>query len=288
MATLILAAALLLYVASAAAYVAAFVRPSTLCARSALALAAAGFLVQTVAIALGCAETQGRHLLTVAGAAGLVGWLVAGAFLVGQRALRKPAAGALALPLVLAAALPEAFVPLDTTGAGPLLADAPALRLHVMTAAGGIALLALACAVGLMFLLQERELKGKRFGPLLSRLPPLHVLDRANAVLLAVGFGAFTVAVASGALVARSAWCTLWEWDGQRIASVLVWAVFGAMVLGRRAGNHGRRQAVMTIAAFALVLTTLVGVRQLGTTRHAALDAMPAVACVGGLERPRW
>lgn len=112
-------------------------------------------------------------------------------------------------------------------------------------------------------------------------LPPLQVLDRANAVLLAAGFGVFTVAVASGAVIARSAWCAFWEWDGQQVAAAFVWAVFGAMVLARLAGNRGRRQATMTIAAFALVLTALVGVRQLGTTRHAQLDATPAVACVG-------
>jgi hypothetical protein len=62
MATPVLAAALVLYFASAAAYVAAFVQPArVLVARSGLALTAAGLLVQTVAIGLGCAETQGRH-----------------------------------------------------------------------------------------------------------------------------------------------------------------------------------------------------------------------------------
>lgn len=182
MATPVLQTAVLLYVAAAAAWLVAFVWPAkALVARAALALTMSGFVVQAAAIGLGCAETHGRHLLTVFGAAGLVGWLTAGAFLVVERVLRKPAVGALVLPLVIASIVREALAPVPVAGAPSALSGVPALRLHVMSAAGGIAVLALACAVGLMFLAQERELKGKRFGPLLSRLPPLQVLDRANA-----------------------------------------------------------------------------------------------------------
>jgi ABC-type uncharacterized transport system permease subunit len=276
----LLAAALALYSGSAAAYLAAFARPAlTRAVRGAYALAAAGFAVQTAAIGVGCAETYGRHLLTAAGAAGLVGWFAAGAFLVAQRALRKAAAGAFALPLVFLASLPAAAAPVAGLDAGSALAAIPAVRLHVLTAAGGIALLGLASAVAVLYLLQQRELKAKRFGPLLSRLPPLQVLERTSSALLALGFGVFTVAVASGSIVARSAWCQLWEWDGQQVASVLAWALFGALVLARFAGNRGRRQAVMTIANFAFVVSLLAGLRGVGATRHDALDTALASSC---------
>lgn len=212
MANPVLDAAILLYVAAAAAHAVAFVRPGhARVARAAVALTMGGFVVHAAAIGLGCAETHGRHLLTVVGTAGLVAWLAAGAFLVAQRTLRKPVVGALVLPLVIASIVPAALSPGRVAGVPAATSVVPALRLHVITAAGGIALLALAFAVALMFLAQERELKGKHFGPMLSRLPPLLVLERVNAVLLAAGFGVFTVAVASGAVVARSAWCALWS-----------------------------------------------------------------------------
>jgi ABC-type uncharacterized transport system permease subunit len=275
-------AAVGLYLLSAAAYGAAFARPALArTARAAFALAAAGFLVHGVAIGLGCRETGGQHLLTVGGAAGLVGWVAAGVFLWVQRAFRKPAAGAFALPLVIAAVLPSALA----TGTGeralaPALATVPAVGLHVTAAAAGIALFALACAFGVMYLLQERELKGKRFGPLLSRLPSLHALDRVNGTLITLGFAVFTVAVLSGSLLARSEWCAFWEWDGQQVASVAAWAVFGAVVLARRAGGRGRRQAVLTLVAFSLVITCLVGVRQIdGGTRHADFGTAVTLAC---------
>jgi ABC-type uncharacterized transport system permease subunit len=282
--TPVLAAAVTLYLLAAAAHGLAFARPALArTAAAGVALAAAGFLVHGLAIGLGCREMGGRHLLTVEGAAGLAGWIAAGVLLLVQRDLRTPAAGAFVLPLVLVAVLPEVAAPrAGAPVAAPSLARLPALQVHVTTAAGGIALFALACAVGLMYLLQERELKGKRFGPLLTRLPSLHVLDRANGRLVALGFALFTVALVSGSFVARTAWCASWDWDGQQVVSVLVWLVFGAMVLARRAGSHGRRQAVLTIAAFSLVIACLVGVRQIpGGTRHADLDAVATAACNG-------
>ena len=40
--------------------------------------------------------------------------------------------------------------------------------------------LALACIGGIMYLLQEREIKKKRFGLFYSRLPSLEALDKLN------------------------------------------------------------------------------------------------------------
>ncbi|HYG67458.1 MAG TPA: cytochrome c biogenesis protein CcsA [Anaeromyxobacteraceae bacterium] len=276
-------AAAVLYLVSAAGYGAAFVRPAlTRIARVAFVLAAAGFTVQGVAIGLGCRETGGQHLLTVRGAAGLVGWMAAGVFVLVQRRFGKPAAGAFALPLVVAAVLPGVFAP-EASGSAvaAALATVPAVKVHVTTAAAGIALFALASASALMYLLQHRELKQKRFGALLPRLPSLGALDRMMGHLVAAGFAVFTVALLSGSVLARSAWCSDWARDGQQLASLVTWLAFGAMVLARRAGSHGRRQAVLTLVAFAFVITSLVGVRQAGTTRHARFDAQPAIACAG-------
>lgn len=277
----IVATAAGLYLLSAAGYGAAFVRPAlTGTARVAFALAAAAFVVHGVGIGVGCVETGGQHLLTAVGAAGLVGWIAAGVFLLVQHTFRKPAAGAFAVPLVILATLPGAFASAPSgRQVTPVLATTPAVQVHVLAATAGIALFALACAFGMMYLLQERELKEKRFGPLLSRLPSLHAMDRMNGWLVAAGFGVFTVALASGTLLARSAWCSAWEWDGQQIASLVVWLVFGAMVLARRIGSRGRRQAVSTVVAFSLAMTWLVGVRQVRATRHVALDTAPVVAC---------
>lgn len=281
MTTVVLVAAAAMYLLSAMGYGAAFVRPALAkTARVAFALAAAAFVVHGVAIGVGCGETGGRHLLTVGGAAGLVGSIAAGVFLGGQRAFGTPAAGVFALPLVLVSTLPGIFAPrIDGRDVATALATVPAVRVHVTTSAAGVALFALACAVAVMYLLQARELKEKRFGPLLSRLPSLHAIDRVNGWLVAAGFAVFTPALVSGTLLARGAWCSTWEWDGQQVASLATWLLFGTIALARRAGSRGRRHAVLTIAAFSIGMTSLVGVRQVRATRHAAFDTAPVVAC---------
>jgi ABC-type uncharacterized transport system permease subunit len=280
---IVVASAAGLYLLSGAAYAAAFVHPAlTRTARLAFALAAAGFVVHGAGIGLAIEETGGRHLPTAAGTAGLIAWIAAGVFLLVQRTLRKPAAGAFAVPLVFLATLPAVFAtPPSHRDVSSVLTAVPGARVHVVAATAGIALFALACAFCLMYLLQERELKDKRFGPLLSRLPSLHVMDRMNGGLLAAAFGVFTVALASGVLLGRSAWCSAWRWDGQGVALLLVWFVSGAVVLARRTGARGRRHATLTVVAFLVAMAWLVGVGQVRSTRHLAFDTAPDAACSG-------
>lgn len=271
MTLIVLVLALALYAASGAAYAVSFARPRL--ARAATAgylLCALAFTVHAAGIGLGCSESGGFHLLTLRGGFGLVGWIAAGAFLLLQRAYRVPAAGIFVLPLILAAILPGiASGGAVEGGITPELVRLPALKVHVAAAAGGVALFAIACGIALMYLLQDRELKGKRFGALFTRLPSLHVLDRMTVRLVAVGFAVFTVALVSGSLLARSAWCAFWEWDGQQIAAVVIWATFGLVLYLRRAGLRGRTHAAMTVAGFALVLVATFGLRHIpGATRH--------------------
>jgi ABC-type uncharacterized transport system permease subunit len=203
---------------------------------------------------------------------------MAGTLLLVQRSCRAPAVGVAALPVVAAGLLPGLLAP--TVARGHTLAHPLALGVHVATATAGSALFALAAAMALLYLLQERELKTKRFGPLLLRLPSLHALDRANAALVAAGVAVASVALVAGAAVARASWCDRGNWDPQEVAAALAWALFGAAALARRAGSHGRRQAVVTVLCFALAAGGLVAIRQAGLTRHTDLVAQAtAAAC---------
>ena len=58
--------------------------------------------------------------------------------------------------------------------------------------------LAIACIGGIMYLLQEREIKKKRFGLFYSRLPSLEALDKLNHHCLSIGFPLFTLGLITG------------------------------------------------------------------------------------------
>lgn len=269
MSLLILRIAIVLYALSAGLYVGYFARPRhAALARFGMAALAAAIAVHAAAMGAGCREFGGKEFFTLRGGAMLAAWLAAGAFLVVHRALRVPSLGALVLPLVVVVLIPSAlFDP-----AHPDISPA-AVRTaipHVVTAVLALALFAVAAGSALLYLLQEREVKGKRFGTFFSRLPPLVELDRLTQRLVRAGFAVFTVALFTGVLNASAVWHGHWTWDPQTVSMVLVWLLFGAMVQLRHQGLHGRRYALLTLLGF-LVFAGASGILSAvpGLTRHA-------------------
>ncbi|HVI75473.1 MAG TPA: cytochrome c biogenesis protein CcsA [Anaeromyxobacteraceae bacterium] len=260
-----------LYAAGAAAYVVFFARPRhRRAATTGYALVALAFVVHAISIGLACSEFGGNEFFNLRGGFGLLGWLAAGAFLLLLRFWPIPSVGAFVTPLVLMSVLPGIFgLGPNAHGAVPAVVRLPSLKLHVATAIGGVALFAIAFGVALMYLLQEREVKGKRFGALFSRLPSLDALDRLNQRLVRSGFAIYSVALVTGAVVAKNAWGSFWTWDPQQVASLVVWLLYGAMVQLRHVGIHGRRYALLTLAGFVLVLTSMIAMGAVpNVTRH--------------------
>ncbi len=267
----VLRIAAVLYLGAAAAYILFFARPRHV--RAAVTgywLAVAAFVVHAISIGIACAEFGGAEFFNLRGGFGMLGWLAAAAFLVLLRFWRLPSVGAFVLPLVLVAVMPGVFAA-DPAARGPVpeIIRLRTMPVHIFAGTGGVALFALAFAAALMYLLQEREVKGKHFGALFSRLPSLGALDRVTHVLVRLGFAVYTVAFISGSIVAKKAWGTSWDWDAQQVAALVIWLLYGLMVVLHRVGVHGRRYAVLTLVGFALVLTSMLGVRNApGMTKH--------------------
>ncbi len=271
MSVTVLRIAVALYAAGASAYILFFARPRHASAANVgYALVLAAFVVHAASIGFACREFGGGEFFNLRGGFGMVGWIAAGAFLLLQRLYRLPSVGAFVLPLVLIAVLPGMMgVGPSSRGAAPDVVRLPALKLHVSTAIAGVAFFALAFGVALMYLLQEREVKGKHFGALFSRLPSLEALDRLTQRLVRFGFVVFTIALVAGSIVAKKTWGSFWDWDAQQVTSLLIWALYGAMVQLRHLGVHGRKYALLTLLGFALVFSSMVGLRYApGFTKH--------------------
>ncbi len=160
--------------------------------------------------------------------------------------------------LLLAATVSREFSPL-----------APALQSLWLPVHAGVAViaygfLALAFIGGIMYLLQERELKSKRFGFFFSRLPSLDALDQLNSHCLTAGFVFLTLGIITGSVWARQAWGTYWQWDPKETWSLITWFLYAAQIHQRfTAGWRGKRAAVMAIVGFSSVIFTLWGVTYL-------------------------
>ena len=122
---------------------------------------------------------------------------------------------------------------------------------------------------GIMYLLQEHELKSKRFGLFFSRLPSLDALDQLNHHCLTIGFLFLTFGIITGSVWAKQAWGAYWQWDPKETWSLITWFFYAALVHQRMiVGSRGHRVAQMTVLCFLSVLFTLWGVTYLLGGQH--------------------
>jgi len=79
--------------------------------------------------------------------------------------------------------------------------DTPWLGLHVSLSLVAYAAFAVAGITGIMYLVQEHQLKSRKLYPLFHRLPPIENLDVINYRLLLSGLALLTVGMIFGYLV---------------------------------------------------------------------------------------
>jgi ABC-type transport system involved in cytochrome c biogenesis permease subunit len=270
MSIVILRLAAAIYAVSTAAYVLYFARPKhkQLATVGVTALTIA-FVVHAVAIGAGCAEYGGTEFFSLRGGVVLGIFLATGAYLLVQRITQLPSLGAFITPFILVALLPALFGTPGRPELPPEVLRRPTVTLHIMTATLGDGLFALACLASIAYLLQEREVKGKKFGALFLRLPSLEVLDRMVQRLVRAGFLVYTVALVAGTMTATAVWKSAWSWDPRQVLSMLVWLLYGLMVQLRHSGWHGRRFALLNFPGMVLVLGSMLALQIFpGTTRH--------------------
>lgn len=140
---------------------------------------------------------------------------------------------------------------------------APALQSVWLPIHAGIALLAygflaLAFCGGIMYLLQEREIKSKRFGFFYSRLPSLEALDSLNRHCLATSFPLMTLGIITGMLWTKQGSGAYWQWNPKETLSLITWLIYAAIIhLRFTLGWRRRRAAMMVIIGFVIALATL-------------------------------
>jgi ABC-type transport system involved in cytochrome c biogenesis permease subunit len=133
----------------------------------------------------------------------------------------------------------------------------------------GDAVFALAFSASLLYLVQERRLKARRAPAVLRYLPSLETLDQVNYRCLVWGLILLTLGMVSGIVWAHTAWGRFWSSDPKVILSLVIWGIYVVLLQGRMtAGWRGRWAATLTIAGFAVIVLSLVGVNALALGRH--------------------
>ncbi|HMG34651.1 MAG TPA: cytochrome c biogenesis protein [Blastocatellia bacterium] len=194
-------------------------------------------------------------------------WLLFLSYLIVQRWYRTGALNAFVLPIVLVLATIGAIAPDTPSHPGtpnpPL--EAFLLPIHVGLILLSYAAFFIAFGAGLMYMIQERELRSKHFGRLFYRLPSLNSCDEISARSMAAGFALLTIGILAGFWYSHARFGVYWKGDPLEIFSVVTWVLYLILIQSRMKASWGGRTAAMaSILSFVIVICSLVGVRYLG------------------------
>jgi cytochrome c-type biogenesis protein CcsB len=228
----------------------------------------AGVAVHAAAIAVRSVAIGHLAVTTFVESLSAVAALLAAIFLVVQARRPLIALGAVVSPLAFGLAIAADAGYRNAEPLPPAL-DSAWLPVHVGLSILGDAVFALAFSVSLLYLLQERRLKTHRVRGFLRHLPSLETLDRLNYSCLVWGLILLTLGIVSGIVWAHEAWGRSWSTDPKVVFSLFTWGVYVVLLQGRMtAGWRGRWAATLTIAGFAVIVLSLVGVNVLALGNH--------------------
>lgn len=187
-------------------------------------------------------------------------WCVVLLFLLLDLRFRLSVMGAFAAPVATLMMVGSALSPDVVVELNPLLRTW-VFPVHISFAFLGNAAFVLSFGAGVMYLIQNRMLKSKRFNGVYQYLPSLDTLDKFNYTCLSIGFPALTLGIISGCYWAYTAWGSYWSWDPKETWALVTWLLYAALIHGRLSiGWRGRTAAWFSIIAFFFLLFTYLGV----------------------------
>jgi cytochrome c-type biogenesis protein CcsB len=265
--------ALLLYMFSAAGYFAFLFFQQDYLHRAGYILILAGFACHTLAIGHAFVNSGQIPVRNLHETLSAVGWVVAGFFLIFKYKIKMRVLGIYAAPLVAVVMVAVSQVPNQPVEAQSIFKSFW-LFSHILAIFVGEAAFALACGIGILYLLQENAIKNKSPGFFFKRLPSLDMLDNTGYVCIVVGFTMVTFGLITGFVYARSVWGKFWSWDPKEVWSGITWLFYAALLHERlTAGWRGRKAAIFAIIGFCVVLFTFLGVNFLMKGHHEAFTS---------------
>ncbi len=205
------------------------------------------------------AMAMGRFpVVTLHQLASLIGFLITCTFLLAYWRYKYESLAVFVFPIVFLLTLVASLgTPVEAWGKQTL--GKWWLSIHVLLIMLGFAALFLTFVAGVMYIIQEKELKSKRPRAFYYRLPPLGTLDDMAYRTLAVGFVLFTLGLIAGSFWAFVQWGANWIVDPTIALAFLTWAIYLALVFSRLAiGWRGRKAAYFSIIGFCCAAMTWI------------------------------
>jgi cytochrome c-type biogenesis protein CcsB len=222
----------------------------------ALGMVVCGFLSHTVFLVTLGLERRHFPITNLPESLSFFAWSITLTFIVASLRYRMNVLGAFVLPLVSLLTIVSEIVWEENHAIPPAL-KSRWLFFHTSVAFLAYAAFFLTFVSGVLYLIQEKELKSKKFRFFYFRLPSLQVCDELMRRSLFVGFVLMSLTLLTGAVWAQQAWGRFWSWDPKETASLVTWGIYLLLVYYRLSSTWlGRRAAYISIVGFLSILVT--------------------------------
>jgi ABC-type uncharacterized transport system permease subunit len=181
-------------------------------------------------------------------------WSVALIYLLVGPTYRLSLMGAFTAPLVFLIQAFALLAPIDQAHSMRMRANAW-LEFHASMSLIAYGAFALACVAGVMYLVQERQLKTHQLHSVFYHLPPLTDLHLAITRLVWLGFALYTAGLAGGFFTGQPLPIVKTVW------AFVVWLFYALILQARHLRRLApKRMAALCVVAFSAALTLLWGI----------------------------
>ncbi|MFZ1986274.1 MAG: c-type cytochrome biogenesis protein CcsB [Desulfatitalea sp.] len=260
--------AVLLYMLSAAGYFAYLFLQRERLQQVGSLLLVAGFACQSVGIGWAFIASGHVPVNNLHETLAMAAWTIVGVFLLLQVKFRLKILGVYTAPLAVFILLAATQFPREPLQPQNLLKGVW-LSMHILTTFVGDAAFVLAAGVGMLYLIQEHNIKSKTRDFFFKRLPSLDLLDTTGYACIVTGFTMLTIGLITGMIYAKIIWGHFWQWDAKEVWSAVTWIFYAVLLHERLAvGWRGRRAAIMAVIGLGVLLFTFLGVNFLLSGHH--------------------
>src|ERR1700730_8244606 len=220
-----------------------------------------GFIFQTAFLFIRGHELHRVPLTNLFEVLIFLAWSVALIYLLIGPAYRLSLMGAFTAPLVFSIQVFALLMPIDVRHPVKLPAN-PWLEFHASMSIVAYGAFALACVAGVMYLVQERQLKTHQLHSVFYHLPPLTDLFAAITRLLWLGFALYSAGLVSGFFTGGPLPRT------KMICAFGVWLLYAAILQGRHLRWFApKRVAALCVLAFSAAISVLWAINFVSPSR---------------------
>jgi cytochrome c-type biogenesis protein CcsB len=256
----IIIVSVLLYLLSSVGYFAYLFIQKDYLQRTGFFLLLIGFLFHTLTVVYAFIQSGHLPVSNMHETLSFAGWAIAGVFLGITIKFNLKVLGIFAAPILTVMMIAVSRLPNEPAAVTSIFKSFWLVS-HVLVIFIGEAAFALACGLGILYLLQENEIKTKKHRLFFKRLPSLEMLDNIGYVCIAVGFAMLTLGLITGFVYAKAVWGRFWSWDPKEVWAGVTWLFYAVLLHGRLSvGWRGRRSAIMAIIGFVVLIFTFLGV----------------------------